>query len=161
MTRLTLEFGTDTNGAAPLGDIAASLVSVDELLRDLAAIAAYPATAEYRNIEVVGIEMRSPLKVTLSLFAISVEAVKAFQDICRDILLYRERRGRHAAAEAGDGDEVNARRLAGIKATLNVSFAVRAGQPGITEQETERLYRHMLTLQNAAIPLMRVEVKEE
>jgi hypothetical protein len=159
VTFLTLEFGTGTSGAAPLGDIAASLVSVDELLRDLASIAAYPATAEYRNIEVVGIEMRSPLKVTLSLFAISEEAVKAFQDICRDIMLYRERRGRHA--EASDWDEVSASRLAGIKTALNVSFASRAGLPGITEQETERLYRHMLTLQNAEIPLRRVEVREE
>ena len=161
MTLLTLEFDTDTSGAAPLGDIATSLVSVDELLRDLASIAAYPATAEYRNIEVVGIEMRSPLKVTLSLFAISADAVKAFQDICRDIMLYRERRGRHATPGPADRDDVNASRLASIKTTLNVSFAARAGQPGITEQETERLYRHMLTLQNAAVPLMRVEVREE
>ena len=160
MTFLILEFDTDSTGAAPLGDIASSLVSVDELLRDLAAIAAYPSGVEYRNIEVVGIEMRSPLRVKLSLFAISEEAVKAFQDICRDIMLYRERRGRHAAAEVSDWDEVNASRLASIKATLNVSFAARADQPGITEQDTERLFRHM-TLQNAEVPLMRVEMKEE
>lgn len=160
MTFLTLEFGTDTNGATALSDIASSLVTVDELLRDLATIAAYPSSVEYRNIEVVGIEMRSPLKVTLSLFAISTEAVTAFQEICRDIMMYRERRGHHAAPAAGDWDEVNAARLATIKRALGIE-ASDGGQVRITDRDAQRLYGHMLTLQNAEIPLRRVEVKEE
>ena len=158
MTFLILEFGTGGNGAAPLGDIAASLVSVDELLRDLAAIAAYPSSVEYRNIEVAAIEMRSPLKVTLSLFAISPEAVKAFQEICRDIILYRERRERDVIPDERDWDDVSAARLESIKAALAIAPA--GDQPAMTAPEAERLRRHMLTLRNAAIPLTRVEMKE-
>lgn len=159
MTLLTLEFATDTNGASALSDIAFSLVTVDELLRDLATIAAYPSSVEYRNIEVVGIEMRSPLKVTLSLFAISAEAVTAFQEICRDIMMYRERRGRHARPAASDADAVNAARLATITRALGMDVS-DADQVRITERDAQRLYGHMRTLQNAEIPLRRVEVKE-
>ena len=79
--------------------------------------------------------MRSPLRITLSVFAISPDAVKAFEDICRDIILDRERRSHLAALP----DEV---------------------QAGISDQEIQRLQGHIAALQNAAIPLKRVEVKE-
>lgn len=130
VTFVDLEFDTGARGGALLGDIATSLVSVDELLRDLGSIAAYPSSVEFRNVEIVAIEMRSPLKIRLSLFGISPTAVTAFQEICRDIILFRE--GRLPA-------DVTAR---------------------ITEQEAQRLHGHVATLQNAAIPLKRVEVTE-
>ena len=136
VTFIELEFDTGTTGSALLGDIAASLVSIDELLRDLASIAAYPSSIEFRKIEIVAIELRSPLKVKLSLFAISVEAVQAFQEICRDIIAFRERRSRPAPLPEG----VQAR---------------------ITKKEVERISGHILTLQNAQAPLRRVEVKED
>jgi hypothetical protein len=126
-----LEFDTGTHGGALLGDIASSLVSLDELLRDLASIAADPSGAEFRNIEIVAIEMRSPLKIRLSLLGISPGAVKAFQEICRDIILFREGR-------------------------LPADVAAR-----ITEQEAKRLHGHVATLRDAAIPLKRIEVTEE
>jgi hypothetical protein len=138
MTFIDLEFDTGTKGSALLGDIASSLVSIDELLRDLASIAAYPSTIEFRKIEIVAIELRNPLRVKLSLFAISPDAVKAFQEICHDIIRFRER----------ESEEVGAKRLAGLQAR-------------ITEKETQRLHGHILTLQNAEVPLRRVEVKEE
>jgi hypothetical protein len=125
-----LEFDTGARGGALLGDIATSLVSIDELLRDLASIAADPSSVEFRNIEIVAIEMRSPLKIRLSLFGISPDAVTAFEHICRDIILSRE--GRLPA-------DVTAR---------------------ITERESERLHGHIVTLQNASIPLKRIEVAE-
>ena len=134
VTFIDLEFDTGTNGSALLGDIASSLVAIDELLRDLASIAAYPSRIEFRKIEIVAIELRSPLKVTLSLFAISAEAVHAFQEICRDIISFRERRSRRSALAASG---------------LN-----------ITDQEAQRMDGHILTLQNAVAPLRRVEVKE-
>ena len=90
VTFVDLEFDTGARGGALLGDIATSLVSLDELLRDLASIAADPSCVEFRNVEIVAIEMRSPLKIRLSLFGISPEAVRAFQEICRDIILTRE-----------------------------------------------------------------------
>ena len=130
-TFVDLEFDTGARAAALLGDIAASLVSVDELLRDLGSIAAYPSSIEFRNIEIVAIEMRSPLKIRLSLVGISPEAVKAFQEICRDVILSRQSR-------------------------LPADMAAR-----ITEQEARRLHGHLVTLQNATIPLKRVEVTEE
>ena len=58
VTFIDLEFDTGTSGGALLGDIASSLVSLDELLRDLASIAAYPSSVEFRKIEIVAIEMR-------------------------------------------------------------------------------------------------------
>jgi hypothetical protein len=128
---IDLEFDTGAKGGALLGDIATSLVSLDELLRDLASIAADPSGVEFRNIEIVAIEMRSPLKIRLSLLGISPEAVKAFQEICRDIILFREGR-------------------------LPADVAAR-----ITEQEARRLYGHIATLRDAAIPLKRIEVTEE
>src|SRR6188474_1735973 len=103
-----LEVGTGTKGGALLGDIASSLVSLDELLRDLASIAAYPSSVEFRKIEIAAIDMRSPLKIRLSLFGISPDAVKAFQELCRYIIVFRERR----SMTASEPDDVNARRLA-------------------------------------------------
>jgi hypothetical protein len=136
VTFIDLEFDTGTKGAALLGDIASSLVSLDELLRDLASIAADPSGVEFRKIEIVAIEMRHPLKITLSLFAISADAVKAFQEICRNIIYSRDRRSGQAALPKGV-------------------------QALITDKEAQRLYGHIVALQNAEVPLKRVEVKEK
>lgn len=128
------------------------------MLRDLAAIAADPSHPEYRNIEVVGIEMRSPLKVTLSLFAISADAIRAFQDVCRDIILHRERGGRDAALSAIESGDLDAKRLAIVTAALGID----ASDDGrITAQQGERLLQQIKTLQNAEIALRRVEVRQE
>ena len=131
VTLIDLEFDTGTHGGALLGDIATSLVSLDELLRDLGSIAADPSSVEFRNVEIVAIEMRSPLRIRLSLFGISPDAINAFQEICRDIILSRK-------------------------------FCTPEGiEARITEPEARRLHGHVATLQNAAIPLKRVEVKGE
>ena len=136
VTFIHLEFDTGTKGGALLGDIAMSLVSVDDLLRDLASIAADASSAEFRTIEIVAIEMRSPLKIRLSMVGIQPDAVAAFQQICRDVILFRERRSRPAALP-------------------------EAVQARVNEREAQRLHGHIAALQNAAIPLKRVEVKEE
>jgi hypothetical protein len=150
VTFIDLEFDTGAKGGALLGDIASSLVSLDELLRDLASIAAYPSSVEFRKIEIAAIEVRSPLKIRLSLFAISPDAVKAFREICRHIIVFRERQS----------EDLSARRLANI--TNALELCTSEGVPArITEQEAQRLHGHIVTLQNAAIPLKRVEVKEE
>src|SRR5918996_6048363 len=86
ITFIDLEFDTIPKRGAPLGDIASSLVSLHDLLRDLGTLAGYPASVEFREIQVVAIEMGNPLKIKLSLLAISAEAVKAFQEICREII---------------------------------------------------------------------------
>jgi hypothetical protein len=135
VTLVDLEFDTGTRGAALLGDVASSLVSVDELLRDLASLAADPSSAEFRNIEIIAIEMRSPLKVRLSLYGISPGAISAFQQICRDIILSRDR---------------------GSAATLSLSDDLSSR---LNEHEAKRLSNHIDRLQHAAIPLKRVEVK--
>ena len=130
VTFIDLEFDTGARGGAQLGDIATSLVSLDELLRDLASIASDLSGAEFRNVEIVAIEMRSPLKIRLSLLGISPEAVAAFQQICRDIIVSRPFRAPGVVAAR------------------------------ITDQEMTRLRNHVATLRNAAIPLKRIEVKE-
>jgi hypothetical protein len=139
---IDLEFDTTTTGRAPLGDIAASLVSVDELLRDLATIAAYPASAEYREIQVAAISMRNPLTVSLSLLSIPEEAVNAFREICRQIILSREGRSRHTM----------------IDAALNLCAA--DGQVRVTERERERIHAHVKTLHDAEVPLRAVIIKQ-
>ena len=159
-TFINLEFDTGTTGGASLGDIATSLVSVDELLRDLASIAAYPSSAEFREIQIVAIEMRSPLTIKLSLLAISPNAVKAFQEICRDIIVFRERRSRQAALTASEREDLSDKRRANIETALELCTP-EGVQACITEQEAQRIYGHIVTLQNAEIPLKRVEVKEE
>ena len=158
-TLLHLEFGNDVQGAAPLGDIAATLVSLDELLRDLAAIAAYPSDAEFRNIEVVAIETRERLKVTLSLLAIPGEAITAFQDVCRDIIVFRDRADRDPAAAASAWHDVTAARLAIISAALNHRGTTEAGgNARLDVRDARRLQRHMDVLRHAAMPLRRVEI---
>ena len=136
VTFIELEFDTLPNAGAPLGDIASSLVSLHDLLRDLASLAAYPATVEFREIQVVAIELRSPLKIRLSLRGISAEAVRAFQEICRDIIVFRER----------------------INKPLDVVFHPQVTSTQMTDKEAERLYGHIVTLQNAEVPLKRVVV---
>jgi hypothetical protein len=136
---IDLEFDTGATGRALLGDIASSLVSLDELLRDLGSMAAYPSSAEFRKIEIVAIELRSPLKVKLSLFAIPPDAVKAFQAICRDII---------------------SRRPANIEAALALCTPDGA-HARITEQEAQRMHGHIETLHNAEVPLRRIEVRED
>ena len=139
MTVIELEFDTGANGEPPLGDMAASLVSIDELLRDLATITGYPSSAEFREIQVAEIVMRSPLKVTLSLRAIPDDAIRAFQDICREIIVFRDRRSRQSA--------------------IDVAEALCARQ-GVTEREVDRIRDHIATLQDAKVPLRGVVVKE-
>ena len=155
-TFIDLEFATGTNGGALLGDIASSLVSLDELLRDLGSIAAYPSSVEFRKIEIVAIEMRSPLKIRLALLEISADAVIAFREICRDII--HERRSRQRALTASD--DVSAKRLANIKIALE-RCTLHSAHARITEPEALRILGHIVTLHNAEIPLTRVEVKEE
>ena len=133
------------------------------MLRDLAAIAAYPSSAEFRNIEVVAIETRERLKVKLSLLAIPADALNAFQDICRDIIVFRERPDRDVTTPAGSAwENLIARRLAAITATLNSGAATAmVGDDRMTVRDARRLERHMNVLRNAAMPLRRVEVKAE
>src|SRR5688500_3830483 len=118
LTFIDLEFDTSAKTGAPLGDIASSLISLHDLLRDLATMAGYPSSVEFREIQVVAIEMRSPMKITLSLRAISAEAVKAFQEICRDIIFFRERGSHQAASTASPRKDVDAKRLAKIRTAL-------------------------------------------
>src|SRR5918995_477269 len=113
VTFIDLEFDTSQKVGAPLGDIASGLVCLHDLLRDLATLAAYPSSAEFREIQVVAIELRSPLKVKLSLLAISPEAVKAFQEMCRDVIRFRER-SHTTAVTAGQREDIDAKRLANI-----------------------------------------------
>ena len=138
MTQMVIDLEFDTAiGQAPLGDIASSLVSIDELLRDLSTIVAYSPSAEYREIQVAEIVMRSPLKVTLSLRSIPIEAVTAFQEICREIIVFRNR-SRQSAIE--------------------IAEALCARQ-GVTEREVGRIRGHITTLQNADVPLKAVALK--
>ena len=161
VTFIDLEFDTTANRGAPLGDIASSLVCLHDLLRDLATLAAYPSSVEFREIQVVAIEMRSPLTVKLSLLAISAEAVKAFQEICRDVIRFRERRSHQAALTASQREDIDAKRLANIKTALDLVLHAEGKNGHITEKEAQRLYGHIVTLQNAEVPLKRVVVKEE
>ena len=158
-TFVDLEFDTTANRGAPLGDIASSLVSLHDLLRDLATLAAYPSSAEFRDIRVVAIDIRDPLKVKLSLLAISTEAVKAFQEICRDIIFFRERRSRQDPS-SGQREDVDEKRQATIRGALDQVLLADGKQGHITENELQRLYGHILTLQNAEVPLKRVVVNE-
>ena len=159
VTFIDLEFDTLPSRGTPLGDVASSLVSLHDLLRDLGTLAAYPATAEFREIRVVAIEVGSPLKIKLSLLAIPAEAVKAFQEICRDIILFRERRSRQEALTASRREDVDAKRLARIKTALDLVLRAEGKNDQISEQEAQRLYGHIVTLQNAEVPLKRVVVK--
>lgn len=159
ITFIDLEFDTSATGGARLGDIASSLVSLDELLRDLGSIAAYPSSVEFRKIEIVAIEMRNPLKIKLSLFAIPADAVRAFQDICRDIIIYRERRSRQAMTS--ESEDMNTKRSANIKAAVERVLLALAKDDHITDKEASRMFGHIVTLQDAEVPLKRIEVKEE
>jgi len=161
ITFIDLEFDTTADSGAPLGDIASSLVSLHDLLRDLAAMAAYPSSAEFREIQVVAIEMKRPLTIKLSLLAISAEAVRAFQEICRDIILFRERRSHQAAVTACRREDIDPKRLANITTVLDRVLHADGKSGHLTEKETERLYGHIVTLQNAEVPLKRVLVKKE
>lgn len=161
VTFINLEFDTVPDRGAPLGDIASSLVCLHDLLRDLATLAAYPSSAEFREIQVVAIEMRTPLTVKLSLLAISAEAVKAFQEICRDVIRFRERRSHQAALTASQREDIDAQRLANIKTALDLVVHTEGKHGHITEKEAQRLYGHIVILQNAEVPLKRVVVKDE
>ena len=160
VTFIELEFDTTPNRGAPLGDIASSLVSLHDLLRDLGSMAAYPSSVEFRDITVVAIEMRNPLKIKLSLRAIPAEAVKAFQEICRDIIV-RGRRSHQGASTATPRDELDTKQLANITTALDLVLHADGKDGHITAEEEQRLHGHILTLQNAEVPLKRVIVKEE
>ncbi len=135
VTFIDLEFDTIPDRGAPLGDIASSLVCLHDLLRDLATLAAYPSSVEFREIQVVAIEMRSPLTVKLSLLAISAEAVKAFQEICRDVIRFRERRSHQAAPTAGQPEDIDAKRLANINTALDLVLQADGKNGHITRRK--------------------------
>lgn len=144
LIHIELQFDTAQTAGAPLGDIASSLVSLHDLLRDLGAIAADPASAEYRDIQVVGIEMRRPLTITLSLRAIPAEAVRAFQEICRTIVLGRDRRAP----------------AIGIETAIDIVANAGGRHAVIEDREIQRLQDHIVILQRAEVPLKRVVVKD-
>jgi hypothetical protein len=102
--------------------------------------------------------MRTPLKVKLSLLAIPAEAVKAFQEICRDVIRFRQRRSHQAASPASQREDIDAKRLANIHTALDLVLHAEGKDGQITEKETHRLYGHIVTLQNAEVPLKRVVV---
>jgi hypothetical protein len=131
-TFLDLEFDTTPERGAPLGDIASSLVNLHDLLRDLASLAGDPSIAEYREIQVVAIELRSPLKIRVSLLGIPDEAVTAFQDICREIIILRER------------------------IDSSPDRVLDTHVPKATLKEAGRIGSHIVALKNAAVPLRRV-----
>jgi hypothetical protein len=160
VTFIDLEFDTLSNRGAPLGDIASSLVCLHDLLRDLATLAAYPSSVEFREIQVVAIEMRSPLTVKLSLLAIAPEAVKAFQEICRDVIRFRQRHPHQSVLTASQREDIDAKRLANITAALDLVLHAEGKDGQITEKEAQRLHDHVVTLQNAELPLKRVVVKK-
>ena len=145
-TVIELEFDTGTRGGALLGDMAASLVSLDDLLRDLASMTADPSNPEFRQVEIAAIDLRSPLRITLSLIGIPSGAVKAFQEICRGVILSRER------------TDLGTTHLPNIHAAIALCTP-DAVPPCITEREEQRLQVHIANLQNAEISLKRVEVK--
>ena len=161
VTFIDLEFDTSQKVGAPLGDIASSLVCLHDLLRDLATLAAYPSSAEFREIQVVAIEMRNPLKVKLSLLAISPEAVKAFQEICRDVIRFRERTSQQAAMTDSQRGDIDAKRLAHIKSALDLVLLADGKDGQITDKEAQRLYGQIVTLQNAEVPLKRVVIVKD
>ena len=105
--------------------------------------------------------MRSPLTVRLSLLAISAEAVKAFQEICRDVVRFRERRSHQPALTAIEREDIDATRRANIKTALDLVLHAEGNHGHLTEKEAQRLYGHIVTLQNAEVPLKRVVVKDE
>ena len=158
ITLIDLEFDTASNRGAPLGDIASSLVSIHDLLRDLAALGASASGPEYRDIRVVNIEMRRPLTITLELRAISDDAVRAFQELGRAVILFRERRSQHDASIATGSGEVAASRAAAIATALKL-LTGGGGAVDITARETERVNDHVITLQRAEVPLKRVVVR--
>lgn len=137
-TFIDLEFDT-ARDEAPLGDIASSLVTLNDLLRDLGAMAADPSTIEFREIQVVAIEMRRPLTIKLSLRAIAPEAVTAFQELCRNIIRSRD---------------------IAIENVLQVMLNATGHSGDITEKETARLRGHIEALQNAQVRLKRVVVRK-
>ena len=158
ITFIDLEFDTAANRGAPLGDIASSLVSIHDLLRDLATLAAATSGPEYRDIRVVNIEMRSPLTITLELRAISDDAVKAFQELGRAVILFRERRSQPDALIAVNAQDVATSRAAAISTALKL-LAAAGGNADVTAQEAERLNDQLRALQIAEVPLKRVGVR--
>ncbi|MEO5740514.1 MAG: hypothetical protein ABIS29_07970 [Vicinamibacterales bacterium] len=110
----------------------------------------------------VAIETRDRLGVKLSLFAIPQDAINAFQDICRDIILFRERLGADATPTEATWQNLIARRLAAIRSVLdNGAAAEMSEHDRLTVQDARRLQRHMEVLRNATMPLRRMEVKNE
>jgi hypothetical protein len=79
--------------------------------------------------------------------------VQAFQEICRGIILFREGRSRRTSLPASEREDVS------VRAAMDLSMPTGL-RTRITDQEAQRLYGHIVTLQNAEIPLKRVEVKE-
>lgn len=148
-TFIDLEFDT-VDGGAPLGDIAASLVCLHDLLRDLAAIAGDLSQVEFKEIQVVGIEMRSPLTIKLSLLGIPPAATKAFQEICREVILFRE---------GHDGKTTTP--PFSIQPALDLVLRAEGSGGALSHTETARLHSHLTTLQQAVIPLKRVVVRTE
>lgn len=89
---IDLEFDTGSVGVELLGNLSSSLVTIDELLRDLASMIG--SGAEFRRIDIIAIEMRAPLTIRLSLHEIPADAIAAFQDICREVTRFRDREPR-------------------------------------------------------------------
>ena len=62
---------------------------------------------------------------------------------------------------ASEWEDINRQRLATIKAVVDRASHANGKDGSITEREASRMFGHIVTLQDAEVPLKRIEVKEQ
>lgn len=109
---LYLEWEPPPGQHVPIYELAALFQSLGRVLWDLSLLAHDKGVLpSLDDIDVVSVELHSPLKISLGVTRLPKNAVRAFKHICERILFLDQERDRRAALAASAWEDVTAKRL--------------------------------------------------
>jgi hypothetical protein len=158
---LYLEFAIPTNRAAHIFDLAMLFEAIDRVLADLAILAHEEGPISgYADIDIVSLEVKSPLKMVLGIARLPKNAVRAFTALCERLLFLDEERSHRAAVAASAWEDATAKRLTNIKAAIDIAQSAKAQGDVRFAGYMDRLVEDVIKLEKSDLRLKRFELDD-
>jgi hypothetical protein len=157
-----MEFELPAGKVLHLYQLATLFQSMNRILAGLAVIGreSNAPIFSYADVDVVSLEMRSPLKILLAVARLPKSALRAFSFICERVLYYEEERDRRAALAASEWEEVYAKRLRNIKEAIEIASSGQALKGEIYEGQMDRLVEDVIKFERADFRLKKFELEQ-
>lgn len=155
-----LEFDKPADREMHLRDLSELFTTLDEILTDLQSIGELQGQNYfygYGNVDVVSVEMRSPLKLLLAVGRIPKEVVRAFVGLVEKIMFYDEERLTRRALAASAWEDVYAKRLKNVKTAIEIASSNPENIKEIWTGPVERLVQNVIRLERIELPLKKIK----